>query len=257
MGSRAALDLTFLGSGNAFGDARCYSGFLLNGTTLFDCPPTSVYSLKRAACDLDRIDTILISHFHADHYFGLPFLLLDYRFPGAAGGQSRGRERDLTIVGPPGIGDVVEKVNDLAFPRLLNPCPNYRRKYVEITPGQELQIGSLRLGAARMNHANDSLALALGFRVQVGGRTLAYTGDTAWCDSLSELGRGAEVYVTDANYPSGRGLAEHLSLDEVRDLRDALSPKTHLILTHLGHSEAPTDMPRTFTASDLARFTFP
>lgn len=257
MGKRGGLDLTFIGSGNAFGDSRCYSGFLANGRVLFDAPPTTVYGLKRAGAAMEQIDVVLLSHFHADHFFGMPFLCLEYRFPGAAGGRTPARTRDLTIVGPPGVADTVEQLNQLGFPNLLTAGESYRRRYVEIEPGQEREAGGLRIGAAQMNHAAGSLPLALGYRVELEGRIIAYTGDSAWCDGLWEIGRGADVYVCDANYATGRGLPEHLSLEEVSDLRAGLDARTTMILTHLGHRETPRDLPRTFIAADLARFTFP
>jgi ribonuclease BN (tRNA processing enzyme) len=259
LGERQPLQFTFIGAGNAFGDARCYSGFLLNGRVLFDAPPTAVIGLKTARLPLDTIDVVLVSHFHGDHYFGLPFLLLEYAFPTAAGSRTPPRTRDLTIVGPPGIGDRTEQLVELAFPnQITGPYAHhgYRRRYVELEPGAEREVEGLRIGAARMNHAAGSLPLALGYRVGLAGRVVAYTGDSAWCDGLWDIGRGADVYVCDANYPAGRNLPEHLSLDEVRDLRAGLDPRTALILTHLGHREAPRDLPRTFVAEDQARFTF-
>jgi ribonuclease BN (tRNA processing enzyme) len=256
MSECGGLDLTFIGSGNAFADARCWSGFVANGRVLFDAPPSAVYGLKRAGVAMDRLDVVLLSHFHGDHYFGLPFLFLEYAFPGAAGGRTPRRVQDLTIVGPPGVADIVEQLADLAFPNLLHARDNYRRRYVEMEPGGEAEVRGLRLSAARMNHAHGSLPVALGYRVEMDGRTLAYTGDSAWCDSLLEIGRGADVYVCDCNYASGRNLPEHLSLDEVRDLRAQLDERTEMVLTHLGHRETPRDMPRTHVADDLARFYF-
>lgn len=255
------LDLTFLGSGNAFADARCWSGFVANRRVMFDAPPSAVYGLKRAGMALSAIDVVLISHFHADHFFGLPFLLLEYAFPGAAGTRTARRTRDLIIAGPPGIAETIERLADLAFPnyfngRLQEASADYRRWYVEFEPGQEKEVGGLRVAAAAMNHARGSLPVALGYRVELDGHVIAYTGDSGWCDSLFEIGRGADVYVCDCNYPSGRNLPEHLTLEEVRDLRAQLDPRTELILTHLGHREHPRDMPRTYVAEDLARFRF-
>ena len=260
MPDRSPLDLTFIGSGNAFADARCWSGFVLGGRTLFDAPPSALLGLKQAGIPIDQIDTIVISHFHGDHFFGLPFLLLEYAFPGAAGGRTPARERDLTIIGPPGIADRVEQLTELAFPNQVSgPWAHhgYKRRYIEMEPGREARVNGLHLGAARMNHAHGSLPLALGYRVQVDGRVIAYTGDTAWCDELVEIGHGADVYVCDANYPSGRALPEHLSMDEVRDLRALLPERTEMVLTHLGHNEPPRDLPRTHMAEDLRRFVFP
>jgi ribonuclease BN (tRNA processing enzyme) len=252
-----SLDLLFIGSGNAFAPARCWSGFLLNGRYLFDAPPSALYGLKRGGADLNALDVILLSHFHGDHFLGLPFLLLEYAYPGSAGVRAARRTRDLTIVGPPGVGDMVEQLMALAYPGSGKRDPGFARRYVELEPGQEREVAGLRLGAERMNHAVDTLSLALGYRAEVGGRRVAYTGDTAWTDALFRLGEGAEVFVTDCNYPAGEGLPEHLSLDEIARLRAGLAERTAIILTHLGHDRQPVGLPRTYRAEDQMRFTLP
>lgn len=266
MGERGALDLTFIGAGNAFTNGQCHSGFVANNRVLFDAPPTTVYALARARIDIEQLDVILLSHFHGDHYFGMPFLFLAYQFAGAAGNPARQRTRDLTIVGPPGVEETVEKLAQLAFPYLLTVegYPNkhpvdagYRRRYVEMAPGDQVETNGLRIGAARMNHAEGSLPVALGYRVEIDGHTLAYTGDSAWCDELFTIGRGADVYVADANYPTGRNQIEHMSMDDIRELRAGLDARTTMVLTHMGHGDPPRDLARTFAATDLGRFTFP
>src|SRR5215208_6177821 len=98
------LDLLFIGAGNAFADARCWSGFLLNGRYLFDAPPSALYALKRGNADLDALDVILVSHFHGDHFFGLPFLLLEYAYPGVVVRAGK-RNRPPWLVGPPAAGE--------------------------------------------------------------------------------------------------------------------------------------------------------
>src|SRR5579884_2415633 len=112
MSTRGTLDLAFVGSGNAFAPQRCWSGFLLNERHLFDVPPTALYSLNLMGVELAGIDTVFISHFHGDHFFGLPFLLLNFAY------QTR-RSRELTIVGPPGTEALVRQLTELAYPTLL------------------------------------------------------------------------------------------------------------------------------------------
>ncbi len=59
---REPLDLTFLGSGNAFAPAgRAFSSFLVNGRYLFDCGPTVLQQLHKAGLSSDVIDLVLIS----------------------------------------------------------------------------------------------------------------------------------------------------------------------------------------------------
>ena len=88
MPDRGDLELLIVGSGNAFAPERCWSGFALNERHLFDAPPTALYSLKRAGVNLAGIETVFVSHFHADHFFGLPFLLLEWRLASALRKQS-------------------------------------------------------------------------------------------------------------------------------------------------------------------------
>jgi len=93
------LELTFLGSGNAFASApeRYWSSFLANGRYLFDAPPTLLPHLKRLGMAPTNIEVVFISHFHGDHFMGLPFLFLEHVY-------LTERRDDLFIVGPPGVG---------------------------------------------------------------------------------------------------------------------------------------------------------
>src|SRR5688500_5288949 len=95
------LHLPFLGSGNAFGaEGRAFSSFVLNNRYMFDCGPTLLQQLRKTRIESNDIDVILISHFHADHFFGLPFFFLD--------AWRNQREKELTIVGPAGIEERVK-----------------------------------------------------------------------------------------------------------------------------------------------------
>src|SRR6478672_11521618 len=247
---QAELDLVFLGSGNAFAPERCWSGFLLNGRYLFDAPPTALLSLKRLRADLAAIDTILISHFHSDHFFGLPFLLLEYAY------RTR-RSSDLTIVGPPGVEDRLRQLMSIGNPGTLGRETGYTLRFSEMCEGTATDVNGLNLEPFVVNHGGGHLT-SFGFRVAAGSRRLAYTGDTGACDALRRLGEGAEVFVTDCTHGEGREHPDqHLSLEEIRDLRPQLNPRTSIILTHLGGPMTSAGIPNTFVASDLAHFSFP
>ncbi len=241
------LDLAFLGSGNAFAPGRCWSGFMLNDRYLFDAPPTALLSLKRLGADLAAIDTVLLSHFHADHFFGLPFLLVEYAY------QTR-RHSDLTIVGPPGVEETVERLVELGYQRLGTLDAGYQRRYVEVRDGATDEINGLRIEAVSVKHSNG--IECFGFRTEAQGRRLSYTGDCTWCEGLLRLGRDTEVLVTDCTYATGRNREDHLSLEEVRDLRAQIHPRTSIILTHLDGPRTNAGMARTAVASDLARFSY-
>jgi ribonuclease BN (tRNA processing enzyme) len=248
MSSRAPLDLTFLGTGNAFAPGRCWSGFVLNGRYAFDAPPTALLSLKRLGMDPAAIEAVLLSHFHADHFYGLAFLLLEYAY-------ETKRKSDLTIVGPKGVEERVETLMELGYPGVLARDAGYRRHYVEVDDGATGELQGLNYRAVHVEHGGDKLE-CFGFRASAAGRRFAYTGDTAWCDGLFTLANDVEVLVTDCTYPQGFNLPEHLSFDEVRELRGKIDPNTAMILTHLGGNQTSAGLDRVHIASDLATFSF-
>lgn len=74
----------FLGSGDAFGSGgRFQACLMLSGAgenVLLDCGATSLTAIKGSSVDPSSIGAVLISHFHGDHFGGLPFLILDGQF---------------------------------------------------------------------------------------------------------------------------------------------------------------------------------
>lgn len=96
----ADLELTFIGSGNAFvREGACWNGFVANGRYLFEAPPQALMSLNRLGIDPNAIDAVVLSHHHGDHLLGLPFLLLHWKY--------LGRTTPVTVIGPPETEDVV------------------------------------------------------------------------------------------------------------------------------------------------------
>ena len=90
------MQLQFVGCGDALGSGgRSNTCFHVTGAGvnfLIDCGASSLAALKRLEIAHDEIDLVLITHFHGDHFGGLPFLLLDAQFTC--------RTRPLVIAGP-------------------------------------------------------------------------------------------------------------------------------------------------------------
>jgi len=242
------LELSFVGSANAFTLAgRYWSGFVVNGRYVFEAPPTLLPHLKHLGIPLTDIQAVFISHFHGDHFLGLPFLFLDYLY-------LTPRQNDLLIVGPPGIEAKSEGLADMAFPGLSDADAGYRRVYVEAQPGGERPLADAHFQALRMRHAGEKLE-CFGYKLRLGDKTVAYTGDTEMCDEIFLLAQGADVLVMDCSYCQGEG-PEHLGLQGVLEVRKRVSPRTTIILTHL--DDAPDlKSEGLLVASDFATFRFP
>jgi ribonuclease BN (tRNA processing enzyme) len=242
MGRENPLDLLFLGSGNAFGaQGRAFSSFLLNGHYLFDCGPTVLQQLRKAGVSHTDIDAVFISHFHADHFFGLPFLFLASRY--------EGRDRDLTVVGPPGIEERTDGLMSLGYPHLLDDAP-FNVNFVEVMDGFCGNVAGLDISTARVDHVEQLSCFA--YRAESAGRSVVYSGDTTLCSGLLRLSKGAEVIVLEC---SCDGVPVHLSPEGVLAVaRDA--PDAQIILTHLDGLQDERAFPGLTIAQDGARFTF-
>ena len=97
-------------------------------TLLVDCGASSLPALKACQLDPNRIEAVVLSHLHGDHFGGLPFLLLDGQF------LSR-RERPLLIAGPPGTRARLDALLEVFFPRSTGSKWRFRWDVVEVTPG--------------------------------------------------------------------------------------------------------------------------
>ena len=241
-----ALDLFFLGSGNAFAAGRYWSSFLLNERYLFDASPVALPHLKKSGADLAELEAVFISHFHADHFLGLPFLLLEYS-------EQTDRSKPLNIIGPPSIAERLRTVIEASYPHLLQKERSYDLNFVEVSDRQEGDVGGLKWQARSVTHVDDFGCF--GYRVETGGRTVAYSGDSMMCEPLVELGEGADVFVVECSCWEG-SCGPHLGPDDVRELRRRLGPKPTFILTHLAAGQQDLGIENTLVAEDLRRFSF-
>jgi ribonuclease BN (tRNA processing enzyme) len=237
----ANLHLTFLGSGNAFGaEGRAFSSFILNGRYLFDCGPTLLQQMRKAKAETGDIDVILISHFHADHFFGLPFFFLD--------AWRNGREKELTIAGPPGIEERVQGMLDLGYSMIPGKI-KFPVRYIEVSDGLEAEAAGLQFTASTVIHVPELQCFA--YRAQVEGRSLVYSGDSTLCDGLVRLIPGADVVVLECSC----GFEPvHLAPSDVEEIRRHSAPVTKFILTHLDGHAKDGDLDSFLVANDLSRF---
>jgi len=201
---------------------------------LLDLPPTAVVELQRLGLDLTEIDVIFISHLHADHMFGLPFLLLEYCI-------RRERDRPLYIVGPPGIEETTETLCDIAWPDMREAGfePHVPVSYVEVTEDGEYNVGDLAFTAVRMEHF--TLA-AFGYRFGYKGRTIAYTGDTGECKQLGKLFEGADVAIIELTHPEKAEDPGHLDVHVVGHWMKKLKERgTRVFATHMMETPEPIE----------------
>ncbi|RJP67409.1 MAG: MBL fold metallo-hydrolase [Candidatus Abyssobacteria bacterium SURF_17] len=221
------MQIRFVGCGDAFASGgRFNTCFHVTGEKanfLIDCGASSLIALKNNRIEMNTIDTILVTHFHADHFGGIPFFLLDAQF------FSRRTQR-LTIVGPEGLRESLGRVMEASFPGSVNTIQRFEVSTVELRPHEPAALGELRVTAFPVSHGGER-DRAFAYRIETEGRTIAYTGDTGWTDELIEAGHAADLLIAEA-YFYNKHITFHLDLATLMEHLPSIVPK-RLVLTHM------------------------
>ncbi|WP_022722062.1 MBL fold metallo-hydrolase [Rhodopseudomonas sp. B29] len=221
------MQLRFVGCGDALGSGgRLNTCFHVSGESvnfLIDCGATSLPALKRYGILREALDLILITHFHGDHFGGLPFLMLDAQF--------LKRKRPLVIAGPAGIDIRLTRVMEALFEHSSATKPGFDLQVIALEPAVPRQFGGVTVTPFPVVHG-DSGGPFYAYRIEAEGRTLAYSGDTQWTDTLVSAAHDTDLFVCEA-YTYERAVKNHLSLKQVETHLPEINPK-RLIITHMG-----------------------
>jgi ribonuclease BN (tRNA processing enzyme) len=240
------IELTFLGTGNFNATAGYWNSFLIDRRILVETSPIVLRHLQLVGTALGDVDVIFISHFHADHTFGWPF------FYYSALSRAK-RTNDLWVVGPPGIERFLNEM--LHAGRLTHVVENARKRpdafnvqYVEVDE-QPQSAGGVQFRAVRVDH--DPTLECFGYLIEVGGRTIGYSGDTTLCPGLREIAKAADALVLECNVSHHVSeFTVHMSFDDVRMLRSEF-PNLPFVLTHRAPDVDGDDLPGVTVPSDL------
>ena len=220
-------EVVFVGTSDAFGaGGRRQSAILLRGGSggvLLDCGSTTGSGLDALGISRDEIDTILVSHFHGDHFGGIPLLLLAALYEDE-------RRHPLSVIGPPGIERRVRELASAMGHPLDGRAFGFRLEFGEITAGRALELGPVRVDAFATYHSPDSYPHGL---VLENGRTrIAYSGDTGWFEGLPRRVAGAQLFICECTYRQA-GFEYHLNLETLERRRSDFDCG-RIVLTHLG-----------------------
>ena len=219
-----SVKLKVIGCGDAFGSGgrlnTCYYVEAENVHFLVDCGASSLPGLKKHNLNVNDIDAVLITHFHGDHYGGIPFLLLDAAI--------NGRQKKIQIISPHGGKGRIVALLDLLYPG-TEVISKLNIEFLEYSNDVSLNTGDILVKPFEMKHTPKSLPH--GLRIEVSGKVLAYSGDTSWTDALLPLSESADLFICECNFydASVEGHMNYLGL--LQRLPDFSYKR--ILLTHL------------------------
>ncbi|NOQ45076.1 MAG: MBL fold metallo-hydrolase, partial [Desulfobulbaceae bacterium] len=152
---------------------------------LLDCGFSVPHCFFTISDDPNALEMVWLSHFHGDHFFGMPLLLLRF--------WEMGRTRPLTIVGQQDVETKVRGALDLAYPGFETKL-SYDLRFQIIEPGVPLQLAGLTWHFAQTVHSQSNLGLLL----DDGDIRLYYSGDGRPTDEVQELVQGCDLAIHEA-----------------------------------------------------------
>jgi ribonuclease Z len=242
---------------------------------LFDCGEGTQRQLVRTV-GLADVDCVFITHFHADHWLGLPGMLKSFAL--------RDRDQPLSIYGPPGLNELMAATRFIYGRRLpyevsvveLEPAAaverdGYRVAAIPVSHGSSKAFGYALVEDSRPGHLDPQLAEQLGVapgpdfgRLVRGetvngvrpeqvmgatreGRKLVLSGDTVPCETLSIAAHQADVLVHEATFVEEEAdrarQTGHSTARQAAELARAAEVRM-LVLTHLSARYAGGEVQR-------------
>jgi ribonuclease BN (tRNA processing enzyme) len=192
------MRLKVLGAYGASDATHNLTGYLINDQIAVDA---GTMSSKLSLLQQARIETIFITHAHADHIRDLPHLILN-RFHQEA--------PPLTILASTIVMDrlVSHVFNEEVWPDFQNfASPHTGRAAIEyrpLAPGKKVKIGNATFTAVSVDHS----VAAAGVIIEMGGQSIVFTGDTGPTKEIWKKANktdGVVTIVTEASFPNEYG----------------------------------------------------
>jgi ribonuclease Z len=254
------LQITLLGTGNPRPNMERFGPSILvegGGTrVLIDAGRGNAQRLfdLGGRAGLVNVDAVFLTHLHSDHVVGLPDLwLTSWVF---------GRTAALQVIGPPGTAemsghlekafewDVQTRGKDEGF-----PADGAKLAARNVQPGVVFEKNGLKVTAFAVDHGG-VITPAYGYRVDYGGRSAAFSGDTRYFEPLAEHAKGVDVLVHEVISPEveerraqvvgprarERVISHHAAPDQVGTIFSRVKPRL-AVYSHI--------VPSPTTAEDL------
>jgi ribonuclease Z len=237
--------VTFLGTGNFLVPGRYWNSFVLDDNVLVEPSPTALPHLRRCGLTAAALEVVVISHFHPDHTFGWPFLLLEVV-------RRRPEGSRFSVVGPPGVEAFLADM--MALGAVTDIVASAHRlldvRYIEVD-GSWQEAGPLRFRAIEVEHV--PTLRCFGYVLERDGRRIGYSGDVHPCSGLDDLAGSCDVLVLECNGPHPPPVT-HMDVDSLQALRQKF-PAVPFVLTHLGEDIDASGIPDVTVPSDFDSLT--
>jgi len=202
------MNVTFIGTGTIGSTKRGNTSVLVDNI-LFDCGMGIIKQLERQGNRVKDLDYLVLTHFHADHFFDLPNLIVGKKLRDEM-------DRKFYIVGPEGTRQKAHDMMSLSFGKwgALEEYANL--EFIELAPNEKLDVNGGTLTVYELDHGD---SLDYGYLLEKDGKCIGYTGDTQTCDNYYKMCEKADAMFTEATKIE-KSKYPHMSVNEIIEAAD-------------------------------------
>lgn len=205
-----------IGSGSMWTkyNSACY---LIDDDIMVDFPNGACKYLYRNDLKPSMINYILLTHFHGDHYFDIPFYVLN---------KSKSDNKNINIYCSKEGKKKINKIGNLAFPNSFDDAS--RETNITYNFNDRFKIKEYNIYKVLVDHGR--MKPAYGYIFKNNDMYIGFTGDTAMCNSVEDMASKCTYLFCDCMFINGT--MKHAGIDNLEYLSKKY-PKCTFIVSHL------------------------
>ena len=214
------MKIQFIGTGS-IADIPNSASVLINDHILFDVPNGNLKAMIRQDIDILKIDTIIVSHTHADHCFDVPFVLWYRKNFGKAN-----QELPIRIITDEITKETINSLIDLSH---YNSAKEAKKEFIDFKEINDSKLFyDLDIKNEQMSH--EGIEYANGYIIKDKHISIGLTGDTSFCDGVKNIASKVDFLISDMTLEVGND--SHMGINDVVTLLKEY-PKLKIIPIHM------------------------
>lgn len=215
------MEINIIGSGS-IGATSMSASTLIDKKILIDVPNGIIKHIKRLGYDTQKIESILITHLHGDHFFDIPFFMFDRYFCK--------NDNLVNIYCPKGTEKKVKELFDIGFPGDFNRINDVINvKFIEFDGESTINDKNFTVYSKYVEHGK--FKPAYGYIININNKKVGFSGDSKLCETIENIVLEADVSILDMSHVENKTDA-HMGIEDIKYLCDKYKEKT-IISTHM------------------------
>ncbi len=211
------MNLKIIGSASMFTKHNSAS-YLIDNKILVDIPNGTCKELRRIGVNPNNIENVLITHFHGDHYFDMPFYLL---------GKVVNKEIDNSNIycSKDGIKKIKTSLK-ISFPNSIKKIHEHTN--INYITTKNFDLDKYKVQKIPVDHGD--MKPAYGYIFLNNNKCVGFTGDTSLCDAVEYMASACHHLICDCALVEGN--KKHMGIDNIIYLANKYK-KCEFLLSHI------------------------